>query len=336
VLDEVARRDATGARAHTVIERQVQHLGRLVEDLLDVGRVSTGKITLSFRALDLGALVAGVVAAWRDAGRLDAHRVTVAADPVWVRADETRFEQVVVNLLGNAVKFTPAGGAIELRVRADGGDAVLEVEDTGVGIPAELGERVFDLFVQGERALGRGEGGLGIGLTLVRRLAEQHGGTAAVHSRGADRGSRFTVRIPAIEPPPRAMESAAENRGPRPRRILLVEDHDDAREMLRVLLERDGHRVFAAATGDDGVALASASAPDLALIDVGLPGIDGYEVARRIRESGRLRIPLIALTGYGQPDDRRRAEDAGFDFHLVKPIDAARLGALIANLSARE
>jgi CheY-like chemotaxis protein/anti-sigma regulatory factor (Ser/Thr protein kinase) len=245
-----------------------------------------------------------------------------------------RLEQIVSNLLGNAVKFTPAGGAVAVRVRGDRAEAVLEVEDTGIGIPPELVDRIFDLFVQGDQSPERTQGGLGIGLTLVRRLVERHGGTVTVRSGGPGAGSLFTVRLPTIAPPSRRVAPVPEG-GAAPRRILLVEDNDDAREMLRFALGREGHTVLEAASGHEGIALATSAAPDVALIDLGLPGRDGYEVARSIRAALGRDITLIALTGYGSADDRRRTEQAGFDAHLVKPLDPARLSALLAGTPRR-
>jgi signal transduction histidine kinase len=318
-----------GARA--VIERQVTLLTRLVDDLLDMSRVTTRKITLDRRPLDLGAFVESIVGTWRAARRLASHHVSLVPASVWVAADPARLEQIVSNLLGNALKFTPAGGRITVRVAVDGGEAVFEVEDTGVGIPAGLIDRVFDLFVQADRPPDRAQGGLGIGLTLARHPVTLHGGTLAVESEGSGKGSRFTVRLPAVVPTPVAQTAEAPLPKGTARRILIVEDHDDAREMLQMILGRDGHEVYDAADGESGLATALKVQPDVAFIDVGLPGLDGYEVARRIRAhpDGK-RMYLVALTGYGQPDDRRRAEAAGFNEHLVKPIDPTQLAPVIA------
>ncbi len=331
VLDSAAKQDATAGRAQAVIERQVGHLVRLVDDLLDVGRVTAGKIALNRRPLDLADAAANVVTAWRAAGRTDRHRVAVEAVSVWVDADETRLEQVIANLLGNALKYTPPGGSVVVWVKADGDGAVLEVQDSGVGIPSDLIGRVFDLFVQGDRALDRAQGGLGIGLTLVRRLVELHGGTVEARSAGLGRGSTFTVRLPAIAPALGSSTPAPKRAGREPRRVLIIEDNEDAREMLRCELEREGHTVYEAAEGQDGIAQALSMAPDVALIDIGLPGLDGYEVARRIRAANAGKsLTLIALTSYGLADDRRRAEEAGFNLHLVKPVDPVKLGDVIA------
>jgi len=319
-------------RARAVIHRQVQHLARLVEDLLDVSRVTSGKIVLLRQPTDLGEVVASVVASWRAAGRFARHRVAAETAPVWVDADPTRLEQVVGNVLANALKYTPEGGAITVRVAADGERARLEVEDTGAGISPELLPRIFELFVQGERTLDRAQGGLGIGLTLTRALVDMHGGTVEAHSAGPGRGATFTIRLPRI-PVPAAPAGAAAGRPatPRPRRIVVVEDNADAREMLRLQLERDGHEVHAAATGPSGVELAESIRPDVVFIDIGLPGLDGYEVARRIRaEDWGKSILLVALTGYGQVDDRRRALEAGCDVHLTKPVFPERLAEVLS------
>jgi predicted ATPase/signal transduction histidine kinase len=334
VLHGVVPPGGHAARAGAVIDRQVGHLARLVDDLLDVGRVTMGKIVLDRQALDLAGVVSDVVTGWRGSGELARHRVGVEVEPVWVEADETRLEQIVTNLLGNALKYTPPGGDLAVRVKAEGAEAVLEVEDTGIGISPELLERIFDLFVQGDRSLDRAAAGLGIGLTLVRRLVQMHGGTVDATSAGPGRGSLFRVRLPRVAAPPRRPPPAADGGAGPPRRILIVEDNEDAREMLRVALEGLGHAVYAAADGRTGVELAVATAPDVGLVDIGLPGIDGYEVARRLRATSPGNVmTLIALTGYGHGDDARRAAEAGFDTHLVKPVDPLRLGEIIARLS---
>jgi CheY-like chemotaxis protein len=238
-------------------------------------------------------------------------------------------EQVVTNLLANAVKYTPAGGEITVSVRRDGDHAVLAVRDTGVGIRPELLPRVLDLFVQSDRSLERSGGGLGIGLSLVRQLVELHGGTVEAASAGPGRGSTFTVRLPVLAAPADADDAARPAVAGPPRRVLVIEDNDDAREMLRNLLRLFGHEVHEACDGAVGLEEARRLRPDAALIDIGLPGMDGYEVARRIRAD----LPgarLVALTGYGQPEDRERALAAGFDVHLVKPVDPDQLQRLLA------
>ena len=320
----------TTRRARGVLARQVRQLGRLVDDLLDVGRVTTGKIRLAPVPVNLADAVERCIAGLMPEGAAPQHRLTVRAEPTWVEADQTRVEQIVMNLLSNAVKYTAPGGAIEITVEGDGRTARLSVRDTGVGMSPYMLERVFDLFFQGERTLERAEGGLGIGLTLVRRLAELHGGRVAAESPGQGRGSTVTVELPQIAPPAASGEvSAPPASGPR--RILIVEDSRDSRDMLRFLLEHAGHEVHEAADGPSGVEAILTVRPDIALVDVGLPGLDGFEVARRVRADARGReVRLVALTGYGLPEDYRRSREAGFDAHLVKPVDPARLVAVIA------
>lgn len=323
-------------RARDVINRQVQHLARLVDDLLDVGRVTSGKVVLVREPMDLAPLAASTIANWRASGRFLRHRVSLDASAVWVDADPTRIEQVLGNLLANALKYTPADGAIVVRVRPEGDNALLEIEDTGVGIPSELLDTVFDLFVQGERTLDRAQGGLGIGLTLTRALVEMHGGTIQARSAGAGQGATFTVRMPRIPEPARPVVSTTAPSGVRsPLRILVIEDNADAREMLRAQLESGGHEVHAAPDGPAGIAAAAAARPSLVLIDVGLPGLDGYEVARRIRGSdwGKS-MRLVALTGYGQSDHRIQALEAGCDLHVTKPVTPERLAEILASASA--
>jgi signal transduction histidine kinase len=316
----------TRAQASAIILRQVGHLTRLTDDLLDAARALTGKIVLERHPTDLAALAALALRTLKAAGRTQKHRVVESLAPVWIDADPIRVDQIVANLVGNAVKYTPADGTITVSVAREGDDAVLRVADTGIGLPPDLAPRVFDLFVQGDRELDRSLGGLGIGLTLVRRLAEMHGGAVSVSSPGPGEGSEFTVRFPAIAPPaartdPEApMASAA-----RPRDVLIVEDNDDARETLQTLLRLSGHRVHSAADGATGLQRALELRPEIMLVDIGLPRMDGYEVARRVREADGVQPFLVAITGYGTPEDRQRAIDAGFDAHLVKPIDLQNL-----------
>ena len=317
-------------RAHEIIARQNAHLAHLVDDLLDVARVTSGKIALVRRPLELGQAVRHSLAALAASGKTERHRVTMDLEPVWADVDETRFEQIVNNLVGNALRFTPAAGAIAITLRAERGEAVLRVRDTGVGIVSDMLPRVFDLFTQGERGPDRGAGGLGLGLTLVRRITELHGGSVDAASAGTGHGSTFTVRLPALAappvPPPAAVAARADGKT---RRILVVEDNVDAREMLRHLLNLAGHEVHEAADGPAGLEAALRLRPDVALVDVGLPGFDGYQLARRVRENPGPFIYLVALTGYGQPDDRRHAVEAGFDAHLVKPVNPDALLAAI-------
>ena len=320
-------------RALAVIARQNGHLTRLVDDLLDVARVTAGKITLAPQPVELADAVQGAVATLSASGRTERHRVTLDLKPVWSNVDPTRFEQVVINLVSNALRFTPVGGTVDVVIGEELRNAVLCVRDSGVGLAPEMLRRVFDPFVQAERGPDRGPGGLGLGLTLVRRIAELHGGTVEAVSDGPGRGSAFTVRLPALPAPSPALVPglagpATGVEGVR-RRILVVEDNEDAREMLRLMLGLAGHEVHDATDGPAGLEAALRLRPDIALIDVGLPGFDGYELARRLRAAVGASIHLVALTGYGQPEDRRRAQEAGFDAHLVKPIDQERLRAAI-------
>jgi signal transduction histidine kinase/ActR/RegA family two-component response regulator len=317
-------------RAHEIIGRQNAHLAHLVDDLLDVARVTSGKIALVRRPLELSQAVRHSLATLAASGRTERHRVTAALEPVWADVDETRFEQIVNNLVGNALRFTPAAGTIEITLRGERGEAILRVRDSGVGIASEMLPRVFELFAQGERGPDRGAGGLGLGLTLVRRITELHGGRVDAASEGAGHGSTFTVRLPALAAPPApAPEPVVAASNGRSRRILVVEDNTDAREMLHHLLNLAGHEVHEAADGPAGLEAALRLRPDIALVDVGLPGFDGYQLARRVRDSAGPSIYLVALTGYGQPDDRRQAMEAGFDAHLVKPVNPDALLATI-------
>lgn len=323
-------------RALDVIRRQVRHLARLVDDLLDAGRVAMGKLVLNRQPLSLSAIIERWMHTMRAAGTLR-HEVRLDLHPVWILGDDTRIEQLASNLLHNAMKFTPAGGQITVTVRAEGQEAVLRVEDTGAGIAPEILPRIFDLFAQGEASPDRASGGLGIGLTVVKRIAELHGGAVEAASPGRGLGSTLTVRLPQIEPPRAARETAprAPNRGAR--RILVVEDNADAREMLATLLTLDGNEVHEAVDGPSGVAAALRLAPDVALIDLGLPGLDGYQVAEAIRSaSDRPEMLLVALTGYGQPEDHERTRRAGFHAHLVKPVDFAQLDRIIEKAAPRE
>jgi CheY-like chemotaxis protein len=292
-----------------------------------------GKVGLERERFDLGKVVQGVLGTWRASGRLERHQVLPRITEVWVDADRARIDQVVSNLLDNAVKFTPAGRRITVSVRASGEDAVLSVSDEGEGLAHDATERVFGLFVQGARGLDRSAGGLGVGLALVKRLTEMHGGTVSASSPGLGKGTTFTVTLPAVLAPqqPSAPRTSAAHSGAR--RILIIEDNDDTRQMLHETLAFSGHAVREARDGASGLALAAEAQPDVALIDIGLPDLDGYEVARRLRAApGGRRVGLIAITGYGQPEDQRRAYEAGFDAHLTKPVVPERLKQVMAGL----
>ncbi|HKQ29972.1 MAG TPA: ATP-binding protein, partial [Burkholderiales bacterium] len=325
---EHPRADARAVRqAREIVGRQVDHLSRMTDDLLDAARAITGKIALHRKPVDLATAAADTLSMLKP--RLAERRIVQELAPAWIDADLTRLEQIIANLVENAVKYTEPGGMVRVTVAKQSGQAVLRVADNGVGMPVELAARVFELFVQGNRDLDRSHGGLGIGLTLARRLAELHGGSAEAASPGPSQGSEFIVRFPLIA------DRIAETRTAKamslavPRDILIVEDNADARESLCVLLEYAGHRVRVAADGIAGLDAALASPPDVALIDVGLPRLDGYELARRLHAAHPSML-LVALTGYGLPDDRARALAAGFDAHLVKPVNEAALEELIA------
>jgi PAS domain S-box-containing protein len=323
------------ARAQEVIGRQIKHLTRLVDDLLDAGRVASGKIVLARAPLDLAEVVRRALAGLAADGRDARHRIDCALVPAWVDGDETRLEQVMNNLLTNALRYTPADGQIVVRLASEAGEARLEVRDDGIGIPADLLPRIFDLFVQGNRVLERSQGGLGIGLTLVRRLIELHGGKLEAASPGDGLGSTFTVRLPLIDAPSADGEAvptagSVSAHGQR-RRVLVVEDHGDVRATMCDLLRLEGHEVHACAEGRAAIEAVATFRPEVAIIDIGLPGMSGYAVAERIRrEPGGTAMLLIAPTGYGQPEDRSHSLAAGFDLHVTKPVDMAQLLATIA------
>ena len=312
--------------ARDVIDRQVTHLARLVDELLDVSRISQGKIVLKKEPVELSKIVAHSVETVRP--MIDAREqrlaVEVSARPVWLLGDFARLSQVLANLLNNAAKYTPDGGRIKLAAMAGEGFATITVEDNGSGIDTELLPRVFELFVQGERGLDRSQGGLGIGLTLVKRLVELHHGRVEAHSEGTGRGARFKVTLPSIsavqpEEPPPAAPVSSEVYG---RRILVVDDNIDAAESTAAFLRLEGHEVKTVSDGNEALASVRVFAPHVIVLDIGLPGLDGYAVARQLRERGDTsHALLIAVTGYGQKDDRQRANDAGFDYHFVKPTD---------------
>lgn len=315
------------SRARKIIQRQSQHLGRIVDDLLDLSRAMSGKIRLVRAPLDLAALVAACLETYRATGRSTDYALVQDLDPGWVDGDSTRLEQITSNLLDNALKYTAPGGRIEVRTWTENEHVVLSVRDSGVGIGADLLPHVFDIFVQGNSTLDRSQGGLGIGLSLVRRLTELHGGAITAESDGPGSGSTFMLRLPRIEHQPSAPElpPAASAEAAKPS-VLLVEDNDDGREMMAMMLQCYGYPVLQACDGLEGLALAARCPPALALVDIGLPGVDGFEVARRLRADAQTRdIKLIALTGYGSAEDLQRVLDAGFDLHLVKPVDIEHL-----------
>ena len=324
------------AQTRVMMERQLAHLVRLVDDLLDVSRISQGKVELRREPVSLAAVIANAVETSRPSIEAGGHQldVRVPREPVHVEGDETRLAQVFANLLNNAAKYSEQGKRIELDAALEGPEVVVRVRDAGVGIPAEMLSRIFELFTQVDRSLERAQGGLGIGLTLVQRLVEMHGGSVEAHSDGAGRGSEFIVRLPAGEPPaspgaPRSVESPAAS--VRPLRILVADDNEDSAASLAMVLEIAGHTVRMANDGEQAVAVAADFRPDVVLLDIGMPRLNGYEACRRILEQpSNGQAVLIALTGWGQDEDRRRSLEAGFHHHLVKPVDPATLARLLA------
>lgn len=327
VLTRATPDSPLAGNARAIIIRQTRHLARLVDDLLDVGRVISGKVELSRHPLDLQALVRRVVENFELTGASLKHRVELMLDEVWVVADATRMEQVLNNLLGNALKYSQEGTRIEIQLVALGGQAVLRVRDEGEGIPPELLPHVFDLFVQGERRLDRRSGGLGIGLTLVRQLVELHGGQVQAESTPLI-GSCFTVRLPAAAPPTSAAQDQPDLHRRR-RRVLVIEDNADALWAMQAMLEFDGHLVSTAPDGRQGLSRLLEEQPEVAIIDIGLPGLTGFEVALRSRRAG-FAGTLLALSGYGGERDLAEALRHGFDAHIAKPIDPERLRILLA------
>ncbi len=315
----------TGAEARAIIARQTRNLAHMMNDLLDVGRVIAGKILLARQPVNLAAIVRRVEETLAITGEAKEHELHLEVVDAWVDGDSVRIEQVVSNLVTNAVKYTPAGRTIRVTVGMEQGAAVLQVQDAGMGIPAALLPHIFDLFVQGQRTLDRRAGGLGIGLTLVRRLVELHGGTVGAES--SDEGSRFTVRLPAVQPP---IHPEGDTLPPsRRRKVLVIEDNDDVLTALRSKLELDGHTVSTAMDGIEGLTRLLKLRPEVSIVDIGLPGLTGFELARHARAAGYAGR-MIALSGYGAERDAEEALIAGFDAYLVKPVDRNQLRASLS------
>ncbi len=338
---QILRMTGSSERVQEMMERQVRHMVHLVDDLLEVSRITRGKIDLRKERIDLAAVVQNAIETSSPLIEASCHELTVnlSPEPLVLDADPVRLAQVVANLLNNAAKYTDPGGRIWLTAERDGIEAVLRVRDSGIGIPAEMLPRIFEMFAQADRSLGRAQGGLGIGLTLARSLVQMHGGTIHADSDGPGQGSELVVRLPlAPEVRPSSEEGRREDRlhtaAPAARRILIVDDNRDAAESLGTLLEIRGNEVQVAGDGPSALAAIGAWHPAVVLLDIGLPGMDGYEVARRVRaQPGLEDTVLIALTGWGQEDDRRRSREAGFDHHLVKPVDFQVLEALLAGIA---
>jgi two-component system CheB/CheR fusion protein len=346
---EESQRKADLDWAIEVMSRQVRHMARLVDDLLDVSRITRGKIVLRPELVAPQTIVAHAVESVQPLITARRHELIVSLPPpeppALLNADPARLEQVLCNLLNNAAKYTKEGGQIRLSaaVEDEGRSLAFRVSDNGMGIAPDVLPSVFELFHQADRALDRAEGGLGIGLTLVRTLVALHGGTVEAHSAGIGQGSEFVVRLPlapTLSPRERVAEGRVRVAAPpgaeapdRRRRVLVVDDSIDSAESLARLLRRWGHEVHVAYDGPSALAAARSTAPEVVLLDIGLPGMDGYEVARQLRQDPDLKdTVLVALTGYGQATDRRQTQDAGFDQHLIKPVDPGLLRTLLATI----
>jgi PAS domain S-box-containing protein len=341
LLDLPEASDAQRSSAHAMIQRQVLHMARLVDDLLDVSRITTGKIALQRMPVTLQQVVARALetcAPLLEERAITAHVIATDGEIV-VDGDLTRLVQVLANLVNNAAKFTDEGGRIEIHTRRDGDGAVLSVRDTGMGIEEDMLPRVFDLFTQVSRGGQGSGGGLGIGLAIVRQLVQLHGGSVTVHSAGRGQGSEFVIRLPlhaGALPEPVPAPAPAEPRQAQARRILIADDNDDALQALSWLLEIHGHEVHIARDGLEAVRAAATVRPDIVILDIGMPKLDGYGAAERIRgEPWGRPMKLVAQTGWGQPSDKLRATQAGFDLHLTKPIDVERLVAALADMTDR-
>jgi len=338
VLKHAGLADPSLQWCRDVIERQVGQMSHLLEDLLDVGRINSGKLTLRRCRTELAAVIEQAIETTRPLIDARKHELVldVPPEPIWLDADPVRLAQVFLNLLGNSAKYTEPGGRIELRAQREGTRAIVRVTDSGIGITPENLQRVFEMFGQVESAADRSPSGLGIGLMLVKLLVDLHGGTIEVRSEGLNRGSEFVVSLPAVAAPsaqPQAPASAPPAGAGVKRRILVADDNRDAADSLAMLLEILGHEVRTVYDGQQAIQAAEKFRPGLVLLDIGMPGLDGYAAARRIRDQQSADKPLlVALTGWGREEDRRRSREAGFDAHLVKPVDQAALLQLVANL----
>ena len=339
LMRQVETVDPTFQPSREMVERQVKHLARLVDDLLDVSRITRGSIRLRKEIVDLGTIVERAVEGTRSLIESRAHELIVdlPKETIRLEADPTRLEQVISNLLNNAAKYTMPGGQIWVTAQPEPGEAVIKVRDTGIGVPPDVLERVFEPFVQSDGSLARSDGGLGVGLTLVRSLVEMHGGRVEAHSPGLGQGSEFVIRLPArvpVEAPapaPQPSPAAAPARG---LKVLVVEDNIDAAESLASLLRIWNHDVTVVHDGRAALDAARANPPEVVLLDIGLPGLDGYQVARKLREDlGLDNALLVAMTGYGQPEDRRRSHEAGIHHHFVKPVEPMVLRNLLSGMA---
>jgi CheY-like chemotaxis protein/two-component sensor histidine kinase len=325
-------------QARLIVERQVGQLTHLVDDLLEISRITSGRIRLRLEGLDVRGVVERAVEGVQGFIAERHHRLSVRLpeQPLWLEVDAGRLEQVLVNLLHNASKYTDEGGHIELSVSEAEEHVVIRVRDNGIGIPRGLLTRIFDPFTQAERSLDRSEGGLGIGLTLAQRVIEMHGGTITANSQGPGQGSEFVIRLPvhAFQAAGHAIPKTPTAKSATAWRILVVDDNVDAADSLALLFKAANHDAQVAYSSEAALELASKYRPDFVLLDIGLPGMDGYEVARRLRQQPELKnLRLIALTGYGQESDHARSQEAGFDHHVVKPVEFESLHSLLASLA---
>ncbi|HYH98801.1 hybrid sensor histidine kinase/response regulator, partial [Hyalangium sp.] len=326
------------ARYLEILDRQMHAMTRMLDDILDVSRLSLSKLHLEGQDLDLGQLVRRSVDSLQSNARHARHTLTldIGDGPFLVRGDAIRFEQIIANVVGNAIKYTPPGGRIQVTVQRDDVDVVIWVRDNGIGISPEMLPKVFELFTQARNGTERTQSGLGVGLALVDTLVRMHGGKVEMTSEGLGKGSQFQIRIPLAAAQDLAVVAPTQRDLPsRLLHVLIVEDNQDGREVLHELLEASGHRVDVAVNGLDGIAQATRAPPDVLLTDISLPELDGYEVARRVRATCSPVPYLVALTGYGMPEDRRRTREAGFDAHLVKPLNFELLERVFEHAAGR-
>ena len=331
-LDRIGVMSRDALRVRGIIRRQTEHMSGILEELLDVARIGQRKMDLHLEPLELRAVVQQALEA--ETHRFEARRqhvvVSQSPEPVMVQGDRVRMQQIVANLLTNAAKYSPPGASVTVTVGVESDDAVVRVRDTGIGSPPERLGDIFELFTQLDAGKGRTEGGLGIGLTLAKRLTVLHGGAISAVSDGLGKGSEFIVRLPRRTEARTGDEPAVPRLREARHRVLLIDDNQDSRDVLAMSLEIDGHRVFAAGSGREGLEIALVERPTLVIIDIGLPDIDGYEVARRLRQVLKSEVTLVAFSGYGEAEDRRRSLEAGFDAHVVKPATGESILALLA------
>ncbi len=335
ILRMTAGNDSTAERVCEMMERQVNHMIRLVDDLMEVSRITRGIIELRKEETDLATILRSAVETSKPLVMAADHQlaITIPQEPIPLYGDTVRLGQVFANLLNNAAKYTDPKGQIWLNARQEGDEVIVSVRDNGIGISATVLPKIFDMFMQADRSTNRSQGGLGIGLTLVKRLTEMHGGSISVQSAGEGRGSEFIVRLPVAKLPPSGVSPlpvSEKSPGLPQRRVLVVDDNRDAATSLGMLLKFLGTEVQIAHDGPTALRIIESFRPDVVLLDIGMPGMDGFEVARRVREKVDFNdIMLIALTGWGQAEDRNRTRNAGFDHHLVKPADITALQTLL-------